>query len=147
MGDVRCGTMVRCRMCRNELLYRLKSVGGECKIDDHDRVLASGDGVGRDARDAGILVYWQWSFMRHWLRGIKGSMYLLGSWRCDHELDIIPSLCEGVLVNQGIEDTPRACMRLVGSGERSGACWTGRYRRWCENSLKLVTVFTHAWGP
>ena len=48
MGDVRCGTMVRCRMCRNELLYRLSSVGGECKIDDHDRVLASGDGVGRD---------------------------------------------------------------------------------------------------
>ena len=49
-------------------------------------------------------------------------MYLLGSGRCDHVLDIIPSLGEGVLVNQGIEDTPRACMRRVGSEQRSGAC-------------------------
>ena len=56
------------------------------------------------------------------------------------------SLCEGVLVDQGIEDTPRACMRRGGSGKRSGACWTGRYRGWCENILKLVTVFTHSWG-
>ena len=56
------------------------------------------------------------------LRGIKGSMYLLGSCRCEHVVYIIPSLCEGVLVNQGIEDTPRACMRRVGSGQRYGAC-------------------------
>ena len=66
--------------------------------------------------------------MPHGLRIVKGGVYLLGSCRCEHLLYLIPSLCEGVLVDQGIEDTPSAGMRRVGSGEGSGACWTGRYR-------------------
>ena len=70
----------------------------------------------------------RWSGVLHGLRVVKGRVYLLVSSRCECCLYIVPSVCKGVLVNQGIEDTPRAGMRRVGSRKRYGACWTGRYR-------------------
>ena len=100
--NVICVTMVRYWVCRHELLYRLKSVGGECKMDAHLWSRLSDVYDGWYCRDAGFPLVVRWSGMLHGLRGIKGSMYLLGSWRCEHVLYIIPSLCEGVLMDQGI---------------------------------------------
>ena len=128
MGDVRGGAIVWCRRRRHDQLYRLKSVRGKGKIDDHLWSWLSVVGDRRYCRDAGVPLVGRWSGILHGLRGIKGCMQLVGLCRYEHVLYIILSLCEGVLANQGIEDTPRACMRLVGSGKRSGACCTGRYR-------------------
>ena len=72
--NVLCSTMVRHWVCLHELLYRLKSVGGECKIDDHGRVFSIGGCGGRDGYDAGILLVLRWSGVLHGLRGVKGCM-------------------------------------------------------------------------
>ena len=120
--NVWCGVKVWCWCCCHDLLYRLKSGGGEGKCDEHSLSRSGDFGDGWVCRDAGFVLGARWSFMLHGLRGIKGCMDLLGSCRYEHVLYLIPSLCEGVLVDQGIEDTPSAGMRSVGSGKGSGAC-------------------------
>ena len=69
MGEVRCGAR-----CRQDLLYRLKSVGGKVKGDDHFLSRSSDVCDGWYCRDAGILLVLRWSGVLHGLRGVKGCM-------------------------------------------------------------------------
>ena len=66
--------------------------------------------------------------MLHGLRRVKGRMYLCVSSRYEYCLYIVPSLCEGVLMDYCVEDTSRAGVGGVGSGTGSGTCGTGRCR-------------------
>ena len=66
--------------------------------------------------------------MLHGLRIVKGRVYLLVSSRVECCVYIIPSLSEGVLVDEGIKDTARAGIWAIGSGKWLGACGTGRCR-------------------
>ena len=126
VGNVRGDVMVWCRCRRHDLLYRLKSVRGKGKIDDHFWSRLSDVGDGRYCRDDGFPFVVRWSVVLHRLRRVKRWMELCVSSCSECCLYIVPSVCEGVLMNQGIKDTSRAGMRRFGSRKWSGACGTRR---------------------
>ena len=66
--------------------------------------------------------------MLHGLRVVKGRVYFLVSSRVERYLYIIPSLSEGVLLDEGIKNTARAGIWGVSSGKGFGVCGTGRCR-------------------